>query len=72
MKMTLTGILAGIAIIAGLIAAMGKMSSHGVDINDHFCCGSCSDCSSETTEESCTHYSELEKLRLESSRKGGM
>lgn len=70
--MTITGILVGIAIIAGLIFAMGKMSVQGVDINDHFCCGSCSDCSSETTGESCAHYSDLEELHLDSSRKGGM
>ncbi len=67
--MTLIGILVGIAIIAGLIIAMGKMSEQGVNINDHFCCGSCSDCSSQTADESCTHYKELEQLHS-GSRKG--
>ena len=62
--MTIIGIIVGIAIIAGLIIAMGKMSEQGVDINNHFCCGSCSDCG-ETAEEACTRYTELEQLRLE-------
>ena len=67
--MTVIGMLVGIAIIAGLIIAMGKMSEQGIDINDHFCRGNCSDCGSETTGESCTHYLDLEKLHL-SNRKG--
>ena len=68
--MTGIGILIGIAIIAGLIFAMGRMSEQGVNINDHFCCGSCSDCGSEITGESCAHYSDLESLHLQSSRNG--
>lgn len=68
--MTIIGIIIGILIIAGLILAMGKMSEQGVNINDHFCCGSCSDCSSESTGESCSYYSDLEKLHPESSRNG--
>ena len=67
--MNVIGIIAGIAMIVGLILAMGKMSEQGIDINDHFCCGSCSDCSSETAGDSCIHYTDLETLHLESSRK---
>jgi len=62
--MTIIGIIVGVAIVAGLIFAMGKMSEQGVDINDHFCCGSCSDCGSETTGESCTYYGDLEQLHI--------
>lgn len=67
--MTIIGIIVGIAIIAGLIIAMGKMSEQGVDINNHFCCGSCNDCL-ETSDESCTHYTALEQLRTERGGKG--
>ena len=62
--MTIIGILVGIALIAGLILAMGKMSEQGIDINDHFCRGNCSDCSSGTAGDSCTQYPDLEKLDL--------
>ena len=70
--MTILGILIGIAIIAGLIFAMGKMSEQGVDINDHFCCGhgSCSECSvSNDQAESCTYYDDLQQLHLNGSGK---
>ena len=66
--MTVIGMLVGIAIIVGLILAMGKMSEQGIDINDHFCRGNCSDCSSETTGGSCTHYTDLEKLQLNNTK----
>lgn len=62
---TIIGILAGVAIIVGLIAAMGKMSEQGVDINDHFCCGSCSTCSSVQKGESCEHYDDLKNFHVD-------
>ena len=68
--MTIIGIFIGVAIVAGLILAMGKMSEQGVDINNHFCCGSCNDCSNETTGESCVNFTDLEKLHLQGGRNG--
>ena len=67
--MTIIGILVGIALIAGLILAMGKMSEQGIDINDHFCRGNCNDCSNDSAGNSCTQFSDLEKLHL-NNRKG--
>lgn len=70
--MNIIGIIVGIAIIAGLLLAMGKMSEQGVDINDQFGCadGGCSSCSAGAeSAESCTHYRDLEQLHLNSSRK---
>ena len=40
--MNIIGILIGVAIIVGLVAAMAKMSDHGVDANG--CSGNCKQC----------------------------
>lgn len=65
MNMTVIGIIAGVAIIVGLLAAMGKMSEQGVDINDHFCCGNCSTCDSSKKGESCDQYGDLKDFHID-------
>lgn len=62
--MTVVGIIIGVAIVAGLLIAMGKMSEQGVDINTHFCCGHCNTCDSQVKGEECSQYDDLKKLHL--------
>lgn len=52
------GILIGVALIAGLVAAMGKMSTMGVDANKNFCDGDCKSCKAELEEELCRKMAE--------------
>ena len=52
------GILMGFALVAGLVIAMGKMSSMGVDANKNFCDGDCKSCKEELEAELCKKYIE--------------
>jgi hypothetical protein len=49
------GIIIGVCIIVGLVAAMGKMSSMGVDINENFCDGDCNSCSADKSADTCVN-----------------
>lgn len=65
--MNIIGIIVGIAIVAGLIIAMGKMSEHGVEINDNFRCGDCLSCGDQDPANpvTCIHFKELSELHLD-------
>ncbi|MDD7409116.1 MAG: hypothetical protein SOV71_08145 [Anaerovoracaceae bacterium] len=59
------GIIVGVLIIVGLLAAMGKMSEQGVDINSHFCCGNCNTCASDEKGAACEYYDDLEDFHVD-------
>ena len=65
--MNIAGILIGLAIIAGLILLMGKMSEHGVEINDNFRCGDCLSCGEQNPDDpvTCVHFKELSEFHPE-------
>ena len=65
--MNIIGILIGLVIIAGLIFAMGKMSSYGVEINDNFRCGDCLSCGEQNPDDprTCVHFRELSELHID-------
>ncbi len=68
--MNIISILIGLAIIAGLILAMGKMSNYGVEINDNFRCGDCLSCGEKNPNDprTCVQYRELSELHLDPKR----
>lgn len=68
--MKILGILIGVAIIAGLIILMGKLSEE-VPINDQFRCGDCLSGCTDGTPESCTYIKDLNEAlqKMEEAKK---